>query len=236
MTQLPPAEAPMPEAPLPEAPLPEAPHAGDELGPAVRAAQHGDEAAFRIVYRALQPGLLRYLRVLVGDDAEDVASETWLQIARDLASFSGDWDKFRGWAATIGRHRALDHLRSVRRRPSVAAPIEQLTELAGDPGALRGGAVSGLAAPDTAAQAEESLSTSAAIALIATLPRDQAEAVLLRAVIGLDAQAAGQVLGKRAGAVRTSAYRGLRRLADLLNSDVDGAVTQTQASALKKVR
>jgi RNA polymerase sigma-70 factor (ECF subfamily) len=234
MTELPPAETPAPEAA----------HAGDDLGPAVRAAQRGDEMAFRTVYRALQPGLLRYLRVLVGDDAEDVASETWLQIARDLGSFGGDWDKFRGWAATIGRHRALDHLRSTRRRPSVAAPMEQLAELAGDPGALRSGA-----APDTAVQAEEAISTGAAMALIARLPRDQAEAVLLRAVIGLDAQAAGQVLGKRAGAVRTAAYRGLRRLAELLSSDVEqsssdvdrggvtqAGVTQAQAAALKRLR
>ena len=29
-------------------------------------------------------------------------------------------------------------------------------------------------------------------------------------------QSAGQVLGKRAGAVRTAAYRGLRKLSDLL--------------------
>jgi RNA polymerase sigma-70 factor (ECF subfamily) len=37
---------------------------------------------------------------------------------------------------------------------------------------------------------------------------------MLRAVVGLDANAAGRVLGKRAGAVRTAAYRGLRRLAE----------------------
>lgn len=60
------------------------------------------------------------------------------------------------------------------------------------------------------------MSTAAALALIGQLPQDQAEAVLLRIVMGLDAAAAGRVLGKRAGAVRTAAYRGLRRLAELL--------------------
>jgi RNA polymerase sigma-70 factor (ECF subfamily) len=38
------------------------------------------------------------------------------------------------------------------------------------------------------------------------------EAVLLRVVMDLDAEAAGRVLGKRAGAVRAAAFRGLRRL------------------------
>jgi RNA polymerase sigma-70 factor (ECF subfamily) len=48
------------------------------------------------------------------------------------------------------------------------------------------------------------------------LPTQQAEAVLLRVVMGLDAETVGRILGKRPGAVRTAAYRGLRRLAALL--------------------
>ncbi len=172
---------------------------------ALRSARDGDDNAFRIVYREMQPRLIRYLRVMVGEDADDVASEAWLQIARDLAGFRGDWDAFRGWAVTIGRHRALDHLRGQRRRPSVTMPVDLLDELAD--------------AQDTAALAVDAVSTEAALALIATLPRDQAEAVLLRAVVGLDAKAAGRVLGKRPGAVRTAAYRGLRRLAQELSPE-----------------
>jgi RNA polymerase sigma-70 factor (ECF subfamily) len=167
----------------------------------VSAAQSGDEEAFRGLYRAVQPGLLRYLRALVGDDAEDVASETWLQIARDPRSFRSK-EEFRAWAAAIGRNRALDHLRHRRRRPAVSTPIEDLVEL---PGRW-----------DTAESASDSISTDAALALIRSLPRDQAEAVLLRVVVGLDAETAGKVLGKRAGAVRAASFRGLRRLAERL--------------------
>jgi len=47
-------------------------------------------------------------------------------------------------------------------------------------------------------------------------PTEQAEAVLLRVVMGLDVTTTAQVLGKRAGAVRTAAHRGLRRLAELM--------------------
>src|SRR5262249_35734707 len=76
-----------------------------ELTAAVLAAQDGDETAFRTVYRAVHPRLLGYVRTLVGDpDAEDVTSEAWLQIARDLERFSGDADRFRGWAARIARN------------------------------------------------------------------------------------------------------------------------------------
>ncbi|WP_425461356.1 RNA polymerase sigma factor [Kitasatospora viridis] len=179
----------------------------DPLGRAVRAAQEGDEEAFREVFRTVQPLLLRYLRVLVGGDgadAEDVASEAWLQIARDLGGFAGDGDGFRGWAATIARHRALDHLRARRRRPTADFPVEELIELpAGD---------------DTEGSVLATLGTQEALALIAGLPRDQAEAVLLRVVLQLDAESAARVLGKRAGTVRMAAHRGLRRLAKLLES------------------
>src|SRR5262245_26472269 len=107
----------------PFAPRPAKPPVADISG-AVLGAQNGDEEAFRLIYRTVQPGLLRYLRGLVGEDAEDVASETWSQIARDLRSFRGDGDGFRGWAATIARHRALDHLRQQRRRPVSATSAD----------------------------------------------------------------------------------------------------------------
>jgi RNA polymerase sigma-70 factor (ECF subfamily) len=166
------------------------------------AARLGDEDAFRTLYRDVQPKLLRYLRVLVGADAEDVASDAWLQIARDLSSFRGDLDGFRGWTTTIARNRAMDHLRRHQRRPLV--PVEDVAERA--------------SLDDTAQAALDSVSTDAALALIARLPRDQAEAVLLRVVVGLDAKSAAKVLGKRPGAVRTAAHRGLRTLSAQLDA------------------
>ncbi|WP_035843266.1 RNA polymerase sigma factor [Kitasatospora azatica] len=212
-----------------------------DLDRAVRAAQEGDEEAFRQVFRTVQPLLLRYLRVLVGgdaSDAEDIASETWLQITRDLHSFHGDGDGFRGWAATIARHRALDHLRARRRRPTADLPVEYLTDLpAGD---------------DTEGAVLAAVGTQQALALIAGLPKDQAEAVLLRVVLQLDAESAAQVLGKRAGTVRMAAHRGLRRLAKLLDAPATvpaqrpgstrakknspEGVTQPGASTLKDMR
>ena len=210
--------------------------AGADLAAAVVRAQRGDPDAFRALYRDAQPRLLRYLHALVGDDAEDVASETWLQVTRDLAGFAGDYDGFRGWIATIARHRAMDHLRRhARRPPAFPVPVESL---AGRP-----------AVDDTAEGAMEAVSTGAALALIATLPADQAEAVLLRTVLGLDAAAAARVLGKRPGAVRTAAHRGLRTLARHLDQarleqagkgraagTAAGGVTQLRELTLKDMR
>ncbi|HEX5300049.1 MAG TPA: sigma factor-like helix-turn-helix DNA-binding protein [Streptosporangiaceae bacterium] len=57
------------------------------------------------------------------------------------------------------------------------------------------------------------------------MPPDQAEAVLLRAVLGLDATTAGTILGKRSGAIRTAASRGLRTLQRRLESGEGEGVT-----------
>ncbi|MGQ0464443.1 MAG: RNA polymerase sigma factor [Sporichthyaceae bacterium] len=188
-----------------------------ELTVALGRAVEGDEAAFVVVYRTVAAGLQRYLAALVGSDAEDVAAEAWLQIVRDLKKFSGDGRAFRAWSATIARNRALDHLRRAKARPQLA-DVE--LEYAPEP----------VASDDVVAAVAERLSTERALALIARLPKDQAEAVLLRVVVGLDARAAADVLGKKPGAVRTNTHRGLTRLAELLG------VTENEARALKEVR
>ncbi|MQY35959.1 ECF RNA polymerase sigma factor ShbA [Streptomyces sp. RB17] len=191
-----------------------------ELGAAVARAQEGDEAAFAIAYRFVQPGLLGYLHGIVGDDAEDVAADAWLDIARDLGRFKGDGAGFRGWTATIARHRALDHLRRQRVRPRAGGTEQDVLDLPGP--------------HSTHEQALESLSTERALELVRGLPRDQAEAVLLRVVVGLDGPAAARVLGKRPGAVRTAAHRGLKRLARQLGvgGEAEQGVTDGASRAL----
>lgn len=180
--------------------------AADPLDPFVEQLLAGDEAALRVVYRDTQPRLLRYLSVLVGPDAaEDVASETWAQAFRDLDRFAGDADGFRGWLTTIGRHRALDHLRQQQRRPRADCDLIEVLDRPAD--------------VDVESTVADTLGTEAALALVADLPRDQAEAILLRTVFGFDAPTAARILGKRPGAVRSATHRGLRALARRLETD-----------------
>ena len=188
-----------------------------ELGAAVARAQDGDENAFAVAYRIMQPGLLGYLRGIVGEDAEDVASDAWLEIARNLGRFKGDGAGFRGWTATIARHRAVDHLRRQRVRPRPGANEQDILDLPGP--------------HSTHEQALESLSTERALELVRGLPQDQAEAVLLRVVVGLDGPAAARVLGKRPGAVRTAAHRGLKRLARQLGVESEGRGSVTDEAS-----
>ncbi len=175
------------------------------LAEALTAARAGDQRAFALLYRDVQPRLIRYAAGLVGQDADDVTAEAWLQIARDLRGFTGDIDDFRGWSARIVRNRAVDQLRARARRPADPTDLMDLLDQPAD--------------DDTAGSADERLSTAGALAMISALPRDQAEAVLLRVVVGLDATSAAAVLGKRPGTVRVAAHRGLKALARRLEED-----------------
>jgi RNA polymerase sigma-70 factor (ECF subfamily) len=174
---------------------------GDAFDVTLARAQAGDEAAFASIFRDVQPALLRYLKV-IAPEAEDVAGDTWLQVAAGLAGFRGGEQAFRAWLFTIARHRAADAGRSRSRRPAVPLELSEAAEQ--------------LVSPDAAEAALEAVSARGVVALIATLPREQAEIIMLRVVAGLEATEVARIVGKSPGAVRVAAHRGLRRLADLV--------------------
>ncbi|MEU4564705.1 RNA polymerase sigma factor [Actinoplanes sp. NPDC023936] len=219
----------------------------DELADALTAARAGDEQGFAVLWRALNPAVLRYLRLIAGDAAEDVASETWLQAARDLDRFTGDPAAFRAWLFRIARHRGIDEQRRAgRRREDPSGTVGDGSTGHGGtghggighggigaggighggigPGATgrggiggggtgHGGIGAGGAMPAAEAEVIEGAETAWALSRVAALPADQAEAVMLRIVAGLDVADTARILGKRRGAVRIATMRGLRRLA-----------------------
>lgn len=181
------------------------------------AAQRGDEAAFVTLFRSVQPMLIRYLHTLAPELADDVASETWVAVVRGLARFQGEEAGFRAWVFAIARARLSDARRAAARRPLVADD----EVLARHPADL-----------DVSTEVEEIMSTEQALALLRRLPPDQAEAVFLRHVAGLDVQGTAEVLGKRAGAVRVATHRGLKRLAAWLADEQERADGQAVADGL----
>jgi RNA polymerase sigma-70 factor, ECF subfamily len=171
--------------------------AGD-LGGLLARARSGDEAGFLELWRALQPRLLRYLHVLGCDDPDDVAGETWLHVVRDLHTFAGGDEDFRRWLFTVARHRAIDAARARVRRP-VSSMADGLDGLA-----------DGQLVED---EVLDGMSVKQALGMLAGLSQDQAEAVALRVIAGLDTPAVASILGKSPGAVRVALHRGLRALA-----------------------
>ncbi len=58
-------------------------------------AANRDQDAFAELWRTYQPPPVRYLRTRHASAAEDLASETWLAVAKTLGSFVGDEAAFR---------------------------------------------------------------------------------------------------------------------------------------------
>jgi RNA polymerase sigma-70 factor (ECF subfamily) len=149
------------------------------------AARQGEPWAVGWLYRRFQPRLLRML-AMIAPQAEDIASDVWLEVAANLAHFAGDERAFRGWLARTARHRVIEATR-------------------------RNGRRFGRALDDDAT--EQMASTDFAARVVAVLPPEQADVVLLRVVEGLDVDEVARALHRPPAAVRSLQHRALRRLA-----------------------
>ena len=178
----------------------------DDFTTVLRECKAGDEAALGQLWRHFNHRLVRFLQARIGDDADDVASETWLGVAQGLRNFEGGEAEFRAWLFTIARRRVVDRTRRIAARPVLASE---------PPG------VDALVAPDDPAdEALDRLDTHAALELVAQLPDAQAEVILLRVLAGLDVARVARIVGRRPGTVRVLQHRGLLRLRELLEAPV----------------
>jgi RNA polymerase sigma-70 factor (ECF subfamily) len=198
---------------------------GDRFPPVLESAAGGDQHAFELLWRSTHPILIRYLRVLYGQSAEDIASEAWVRAIHGLRSFHGDESGFRGWLVVIARNHARDLGRRAGRRPEILSPDLTFEH-------------SGLES-DTADLVLERISTQAALRLVSTLPPSQAEMIALRVIIGLDVAQVAEIVGRSPGAVRVAVHRGLRTLAGRLTSPgqsgpTEPDVTQSEGEALSR--
>lgn len=184
----------------------------EQFASVLAAAQTGAEWAIAALYRDLHPSVVRYLRAQAPAEGEDLASEVWLDAAAALGRFKGDEGAFRRWLFTIARRRLIDHRRREVRRHAAERPLETW----------------GSSAPiaDPEAQAVAASETDAAVALIGSLPADQAEVVLLRVIAGLDVADVAAIVGKKPGTVRVLQHRALTRLSEELQRERGKPVTQ----------
>jgi RNA polymerase sigma-70 factor (ECF subfamily) len=193
-------------------PGPSGARVGGVLDDALDRARDGDDSGFLELWRSLNPQLLRYLAVRGVDQSEDVAAETWLQVVRDLPRFIGDGDGFRAWVFTLARHRTIDAARVRAARPVIALPDSSVAQLS-----------------ETSPSAEDEAltrgATERALELVASLPPDQAELVMLRVVADLDVAVVARMVGKSPGAVRVAVHRALRQLSNDPRVQASGEVT-----------
>ena len=181
---------------------------GEGFDDVMVAAQAGAEWAVAVLYRSLQPRLLRFLRAQApAQDAVDIASQAWLEVARTLPFFAGDEDGFQALVFTVARRRLADHRRTLRRRPLELVGDDSLATVA-DRSDAEDDALARLGGEEAARR------------LTGLLTADQAEVVLLRVVAGLSVDQVAALLGRRPGTIRVLQHRALRRLARQLDDDL----------------
>lgn len=167
----------------------------------IRRAQSGDPDALAQLWRSYNHLLLRYFRGKGMAEPEDLASTVWVEVATGLRRFKGDEPDFRRWLFTIAARRRIDDIRSSKRRQvHLLVPSDELP--------------ASYVAASAAETSEHAQALDRALALIRTLPADQAEAVLLRVVADLSVSEVAQIMGRREGTVRVLVHRGLKRLSE----------------------
>lgn len=177
------------------------------IGALVLRAVEGDEQATHDLLAHVHPLALRYCRTrlsrLPGDArhfVEDLAQEVCVAVLLALPRYKDTGRPFEAFVFAIAAHKVADLQRAAMRHPgSTAVPSDEMPER-----------------PDDSLGPEERalLSSDAEWAkkLMANLPENQRELLLLRIAVGLTAEETGQMLGMSPGAVRVAQHRALSRL------------------------
>jgi RNA polymerase sigma-70 factor (ECF subfamily) len=146
---------------------------------------------------------LRYLRGLLGDDADDVQQDLWLTVYRELGGLANP-GAFRTWLFRTTRHRAIDFLRKRRRERELFDDVDLET-------------VDGTMDDD----ASESWIDAATVgAALTSIPSLQREVLLLKYRHEMSYHEIALVVGCPIGTVRTRLFHAKRRLHELLQREM----------------
>jgi RNA polymerase sigma-70 factor (ECF subfamily) len=202
---------PSPKPRRPETPdSPESPEIDEthvETWRLVSLAQDGDAEAFGQLYDRYVDTVYRFIYFRLNDRglAEDFTSETFLRALRRIGTISYQGRDIGAWFVTIARNIVLDHLKSARHRfeTPTADTIEGREQ-----------------AQSTEAAVLDALQSERLMQAVRQLGDEQRECVLLRFVQGMSVSETAQIMGKNDGAIKALQHRAVRKLADLVGSEL----------------
>ncbi len=157
--------------------------------------QHGEHAAMAQLF-ARHSRLVYSVAVRVLHDptaAEDVLQDIFLQIWRDPSGFIATRGSLEGWLAVVARNRSIDVLR--RRKPT-----ESVDDL------------SLFSAQDLSSRAEHNLMIERVKTVVATLPKDQRQALEMAFFEGRTHSEIAERTGDPLGTVKTRIRSALQTL------------------------
>jgi RNA polymerase sigma-70 factor (ECF subfamily) len=163
----------------------------------------GASGSLEDLYRELAPAVLGYLRGSGAAEPEDLLGDVFVAVIRGLPNCGDDPAAIRRWVFTVAHHRLVDE-----RRRRVTRARDVTLDLTHEP-----------ATDDTYDELLNRISASPAVRALETLTADQRAVVLLRDVADLSVADTAAVLGKKAGAVKTTHRRALAALASRVTGE-----------------
>jgi RNA polymerase sigma factor (sigma-70 family) len=170
--------------------------------PLVERAKRGDAVAWNELYRSLAPAVAGYFGLRGARDPDDLTSETFVAVFRNIGTFRGSIEAFRSWVFVIAHRRLIDDRRARGRRPESRSLAD----------------VSLQARDDVESDAAAVMSVADVKALCGRLAVDQADVLILRILGDLTIEQIAEVMGKSPGAVKQLQRRGLDGLRRLTKS------------------
>jgi RNA polymerase sigma-70 factor (ECF subfamily) len=167
----------------------------------IRRIAAGDRQAFSDFYDRYASLAFPLIRRIVSQpaEAEEVLQELFWQVWVEAGSYDENRGSPEAWLLNRARSRAIDKLRSIRRRSETfVAPLDEETAV-GPPGAT----------PNPASRAEDQKLVETALAL---LPEPQRRVIELAFYEGLTQSEIAPRLGEPLGTIKTRMRLGLERL------------------------
>ena len=125
--------------------------------------------------------------------AEDITEEVFVKAWKAIGSCKGKGRTFKAWIYRIAHNHTINTLRNMRK--CVSMEMENLTELS-----------------DPRLEVETALEQQELMEVVAGLPQNQRQVVILKFIEGMDNREIGQIMRKTEGAVRILQMRALTTL------------------------
>lgn len=190
-------------------------HVGRQVGRGVRPSQWerttrdrliaGEEGALNEIYDQFSSFVYALALRVIGDAraAEDVSQDVFVTVWKRPGAFDPDRGSLRTWLGTLAHRRAVDHVRreEARRRRAVKDAARPVST------------------PDVEEMALALVTAERVRSALDTLPDEQRRAIQLAYFGGKTYRQVAEVLGIPEGTAKSRLRLGLRRIADVLDTE-----------------
>lgn len=165
----------------------------------------GDEEAFGKLYDKYVNDIYRFvvMRVRSSQEAQDLASETFLKAWQYVSTQKKQIDDFRALLYRIARNLVIDHYRSSKNESQgfEEGQLENIIDTS----------------PSLQASAEHKDDMALVFKVIGQLSKDDSDVIILRYIEDLSIKEIAEIQGKKSGTVRVALHRAVKRVKELIS-------------------